>query len=661
MRKTDSRLGVRLALSVPLALGLVALMQLALELKQREILFISLRWTGIFGMGLLFASLGVVLIALTWSTHWVKVQTKFEIVLLGLSRLRKLNLVLFAFLIIVYSYLILGPQGRYVEGYATRLALFSLLVLAGGIFLKAYNIQTSWERALMSAGLIAAVGYQLSTYIPAISTYPLTLGWSESSRYYYASLYLAERIYGRSVPLSPLHPSRYLMQSIPFLLPSSPLWFHRAWQVFLWIGMPLLTTALLSRRLRTIRNGVEADGNKISWITPGLFLMWGFLFLLIGPVYYHLLVVPVVVYTGFSSDRFLRSLLVVILASAWAGISRVNWFPVAGMLAATLYFLETGLPARPEHAPGKIGGYLLKPIGWILAGLFTAITFQALFVRLSGVEAEAFTSSLTSDLLWYRLLPNPTYSPGILLAIGVVSAPLIILNWKRLRGCHPVRILGLVVILLFLLAGGIVVSVKIGGGSNLHNLDAYLLILFTISSYAMWGRVNSDSMPTGIAKLSFGLVASVMVVPILFTVISGGPNSEPSRGLAYEALDQIRATVNQAAHAGEPVLFITERHLLTFGEITGVSLEDRYETVYLMEMAMGGNKAYLEKYYADLREKHFGLIITDPMKDVLKGKSDSFGEENDVWVRRVVRPTLASYQRKVLFKELGIEILEPKP
>jgi hypothetical protein len=555
----------------------------------------------------------------------------------------------------------MGPRGSFVSGNFTRFALFSMLVLVGGICLKAYNQKASWERTFISAGLIAGVGYRVATYLPAISTYPLTLGWSESSRYYYASLYFAERIYGQSVPLSPLHPSRYLMQAIPFLIPGSPLWFHRAWQVFLWIGMPIFATAILGRRLRVRTNGEHAEGNKISWVSPGLFLMWGLLFLLVGPVYYHLLVIPVIVYAGFSSDRFLRSMGVVMLASAWAGISRLNWFPVAGMLAATMYFLETGLPPRSEQTSGRVGSYLLRPVGWFLAGIFTAIAFQALYVRFSGEEAEAFTSSLTSDLLWYRLLPNVTYAPGILLAVGFVSAPLVLLSWKSLRNCHPIRVLSLALILIVLLAGGIIVSVKIGGGSNLHNLDAYLLMLFTIASYAMWGRISVDSVPSEVARPSLGLAAWVVVLPLFFTVISDGPKPEPSRNLAYESLEQIRSMVNQVAEAGEPVLFITERHLLTFGEITGVPLEDRYETVYLMEMAMSGNQTYLQEYYADLSERRFGLIITDPMNDVLKGKTASFGEENDVWVRRVVRPTRDSYRRKALFKELGIEILEPKP
>jgi hypothetical protein len=80
-----------------------------------------------------------------------------------------------------------------------------------------------------------------------------------------------------------------------------------------------------------------------------------------------------------------------------------------------------------------------------------------------------------------------------------------------------------------------------------------------------------------------------------------------------------------------------------------------------MEMAMADNRDYLESYYEDLSQRRFALIITDPMKDDLKGKEFSFGEENDAWVRNVVRPTLDAYQARKLYKELNIEVLEPKP
>ena len=91
-------------------------------------------------------------------------------------------------------------------------------------------------------------------------------------------------------------------------------------------------------------------------------------------------------------------------------------------------------------------------------------------------------------LLWDRLLPNATYPLGILLAVVLVSVPLIILliYLVRTRRWQLDWLRGLVVagpLALFLIVG-LVVSVKIGGGSNLHNLDMYLIGLLFAAALA---------------------------------------------------------------------------------------------------------------------------------------------------------------------------------
>src|ERR1041384_7466786 len=81
-------------------------------------------------------------------------------------------------------------------------------------------LKTTWQAGFASALVLLGVTYELLTRLNAVTTYPLSMGWSEGSRYYYASLYFSKWIYGQSVPLSTLHPSRYLLQAIPFLIPS---------------------------------------------------------------------------------------------------------------------------------------------------------------------------------------------------------------------------------------------------------------------------------------------------------------------------------------------------------------------------------------------------------------------------------------------------------
>ncbi len=140
-----------------------------------------------------------------------------------------------------------------------------------------------------------------------------------------------------------------------------------------------------------------------------------------------------------------------------------------------------------------------------MVGAATAFAAQVAYILWSGNQAEQFTTSFSSSLLWHRLLPNATFPPGILPAILVVSLPLALVALGRLLerrpnrvswlDYHPLRLVGLTGVLGVFLAGGVIVSLKIGGGSNLHNLDAYMVILMVIASYFLFKRVKPDREP----------------------------------------------------------------------------------------------------------------------------------------------------------------------
>jgi hypothetical protein len=351
------------------------------------------------------------------------------------------------------------------------------------------------------------------------------------------------------------------------------------------------------------------------------------------------------------------------LASAWAGISRINWYPMPGLLAAVLYFLEKDLQIDlARGALRSIRDYLARPVAWVGIGTLIAFMSQAVFILLSGIESTDITSSFSSDLLWYRLLPNATFPLGILPAILLVSAALLFLIWRGLRGLHPVRKLGIVAILLVLFSGGVIVSTKIGGGSNLHNLDAYLVVLWVISSYVFFRKVQrAESAVDRTSLPAWGVISLAVCVPVLFVINSGGYNPLPDKGTTEKTLATLKGMVDAAVQAGGEVLFMSERQLVTFNTLPGVPLVDKYEKVYLMEMAMAGSEHYLYQYYTDIQSRRFALIVSDPMRGNIKGRDYPFGEENDVWVERVIEPTLKVYQSQVLFKNMGIEVLAPKP
>jgi hypothetical protein len=411
------------------------------------------------------------------------------------------------------------------------------------IGLKLLRRSPGWHVAFAIVLLAQGMIYQTYGIFAVTSTDPFSMGYSEAGRHYYASLFFSESLYGMKLPLPFLHPSRYLLLSIPFLVDGLPLWFHRFWQAFLWFGLTLAASFLLARRVKLSR-GVTV-----------LVTAWAFLFFLQGAVYYHLQVMVILILAGVSVKRPWRSLIFVILASLWAGISRVNWFPVPAMLAVAMYLLETPLTEPRRRSPlaaaspnaqesASYAGYWITPFIWGASGLAAALLSQFVYIRISGnPDLSAFGSSFTSDLIWSRLLPNETFPTGILPGILLVSAPLFaaiyqmiipsfptrppvgegrhLSLWKRagVRALHPLRWLTLFAMLLVLFAGGAVVSTKIGGGGDLHNMDAYLVMLSLMTMYFWANRVSTEGEAKPMdGRVSWSVAFAALLIPLGFAI-----------------------------------------------------------------------------------------------------------------------------------------------
>ena len=565
----------------------------------------------------------------------------------------------------LFPWLVLSPAISLMANIPLRLGIFCLLSIGGAFLFRQTWPRQGWGAALLLTTLGYATAYKLASFIPDISTYPFSLAWSEASRFYYASLWLSKQVYGTSVPPSVLHPSRYLLQSFPFLIQNSSLWFSRFWQVILWITTTSLTSWLLVRKLAL------AVRNKALVITLSM-VFWGFIFLFQGPIYYHLLFMVILILWSFNNTRFWRTLIIVLIASLWAGISRINWLPVPGLLAAALYLMEIKVKGKP------LWRYLVLPVIWVLAGTGLAFASQQAYQLWSGNPQSWFGSSFTSDLLWYRLLPNPTFPLGILPSALLVSLPLIGLMIARLinrwREFHLIRILGLAAILGVLFVGGVIVSVKIGGGSNLHNLDAYLALLLVIGSYIFFDRFQPDQTTqvventqdhihdsNSLAKLTEGIfIAAALVIPMYFTLTTGGQLPKWDYPAAQAALQTINSETQQAVKRGGEVMFISQRHLLTFKDVQNVPLVPEYELVFLMEMAMSDNAAYMDAFHTDISNQRFAMIVSEPLVIQYQGRTHGFGEENDAWVARVSEPVLCYYEPAIKLDSVGVILYTPR-
>ncbi len=578
-------------------------------------------------------------------------------VILNLNISHKVLIPIIALVTVVASILFFMLPCAMLAYSALRMALAVVLAGLGALLLTAsgskQDVYLNFAVILLAFGVL----YRSLSFINEIQNSPFSLGWSEGSRYYNASLFASPKVYGEKLPWPVLHPSRYLMQAVPFWFGIKSIVAHRVWQVLLWLGMTLCTAGVLARRVK--------DGLKLPTV---LVMLYFFLFFFQGAVYYHMMVCVLLVLYGYKKDKPWLTLIFVLAASVWAGISRVNWMPLPALLAVMLYLIEMPFDSKNWLK------YLRFPMLWSVLGILISWMSKKAYILLSGEPAYIFDSAFSSALLWERLLPNKTFFIGILPGIILLCLPLLVLVFQKMRGqwrnVHWLRWLGMAGIMFAFLAGGIVVSVKIGGGGDLHNLDAFIFLFAVFASYILAGHLRfetegnaipNEQNKTPVWQAKPFWLAVAVIVPVFFAFMRAGTWSFAVDEIDKEELSALRTALQSEKIADGPVLFISERQLLTFDELNDIAIVHPYEKVFLMEMAMSDNQAYLQKFYEQLENHDFAAIVTDPVSTKIQDRTRAFNEENNTWVTRVVIPLLEHYEVVRSFKGEEINLLVPKP
>ncbi len=627
----------------------------------------SKSWLAALGMLAFTAILSLFLFALTWSSRrktlldWLELGSKIK------GRFRWIGLPILVVALTGYSFTIFHSYYtdllRAQDG--VRFLVFLLLALLGMNALKMLRPAFSWPVAFLISILLQIAVYRVALDLPNISDYPFAMGWSETSRFYWPSLFLSESIYGQRFPWPILHPSLHLTLIPPYLF-NAPLWFHRFWQVavrFLLVG--LIAPALLSR-LKT-KSLQKIDSHLLGW----LFGIWIFVYLFTLNLYLHLAVPVFIMLWGFSATNNRRTWVALVAASVWAGLSRLNWYPMPGILAAVLYMLEVPL-VRPRTMGGGSSTayglrYTIKPLLWFITGTIIALATQRLYIAFSGIpDAGNFYTSLHSSLLWNRLWPNPSYWLGILPGIALFSFPLWLVIgfslWKRRSDWSLWRVSLIAVALLVLFVGGIFVSMKIGGGGDLHNMDAYAILLLIVCAYLFFSRYAIESgQSTGIpVTFHWSTIALLVLIPAWFIMQSKSSFWEYSQTESQATLVALQQRVDSVNAGGGDILFITQRHLISMHMLTGVKLIPEYEREELMEMAMANNDSYLKTFRADLEKHRFAAIVVDQLRIDFVGEGDAMGSENDAWTRYVAKRILCTYRQDAIFPDDHIVIYVPQ-
>lgn len=210
----------------------------------------------------------------------------------------------------------------------------------------------------------------------------------------------------------------------------------------------------------------------------------------------------------------------------------------------------------------------------------------------------------------------------------------------------------------FLLVG-LVASVKVGGGTNLHNLDMFFVGMVFMTTIAWLAGIDIEiGTLMQRSRAMRGIMILIVAIPAFIPMVGTTQLELPPVVKVEVALWRIQEYVSCAQEYGE-VLFMDQRQLLTFGYVENVILVPEYEKKVVMDQALGENENYFEEFYDDLATSRFSLIIAERQFVQIKDSSDSLAEENNAWVQWVSIPLLQEYEPVASHKLVKIDLFMP--
>jgi len=603
----------------------------------------SLKWgIGLIGYGLIAAC--VVALCGYGFIRPIQMMGRIERLEDRLGQLKIASWLIVVGLVLFPLFLFLSPWGWRFNLPYFRVMLLVCFSIVSGIVLP--QKRSGWlERSALMILLSATLLLIVQQFI-LVTDYPFATSWSEGNRLWDYSLYFARDLYIFNEPFTYptyLTPGRHGLWGLPFLFLANPsIVTMRLWDTFLWTFPYLfLGLAVFSFRHTSL-------ARMWRWIMA----FWAFLFLSQGPIYAPLVLSGLILALGYHRQRLWQSLLVTAVACFYAGISRWTWMVAPAAWAVLWALLET-------QVDQKLWKRVQRPLALGVAGMIGAV-LSLLVMNVAFPRPDPiYATSLSQPLLWYRLWSSATNPTGVVNGLIYAVSPLLL--WMVLVIIHKrkdwdlIKILAIFLVLAGFLVAGLVASVKIGGGSNIHNLDMFLVTLIFLAPRV---GISKDSF-NQYSGAVWAILAVVLFLPV-WNLTKEAPSLEiPQGSNPQEAVTEIRDAIQSASQEGE-VLFIDQRQLLTFGEISGVPLVMDYEIKDMMNQAMGHNQAYFDKFHADIENHRFRLIVSDPLYVVFQGPKIAFGEENDAWVEEVTIPILEAYEPVMKFDEHLIWLLAPK-
>ncbi len=643
----------------------------------------SLKWgAGLFGFIVFCALLFFLMVALLWRIELF--SEVFQRLVLFRKKIGAIRFALAAALFIFPVWFFqFTAWGIVFHDLSIRLIIWAGVALALSFLISNLNV-IDWKYFFLCL-LITSTSFVGAISFINVVDYPFSLGWSEGNRMWDYSIMFGRDLYDyppdKNIEVL-LDIGRQFVGGLPFIFSGVTIYMERFWIALTFI-LPYLLLGLAAFRF--------TRANLLEWI---LTTVWAFIFLKQGPIHPPLVLCAAATALVWRSPLWLGIPLIAV-TSYFAEASRFTWVFAPGIWIGMLEVISANLQDNklPKTAWIRaitlaISGFIGGQYGKTIISLLTAESQTPLSPSISVNQAVSMVTTPSQPLLWYRLLPTETYPLGILFGLLVATLPIIFLlihlivtrKWQ-LNLWQKLAILGP---LAAFLTVGIIVSTKIGGGGDLHNLDMFLIgLMFTgVVAWEKAGRQWFAQIHLAPALIKTNLIL-FFVLPGLFALggmrsfafaedaawlvaLTDAPNEKaldmiPSDAVVKNALDVIQEEVNLAIAQGGEVLFIDQRQLLTFGYITNVPFIPEYEKKILMNNALGSRQAYFQRFYEELAAKRFALIISEPLRVTVQDTVERFGEENNAWVKWVSIPVLCYYDIKTTLQEVNVQLLVPKP
>lgn len=573
--------------------------------------------------------------------------------------------------------------GFRLTGFGFRLALF--IVTTGFVaVLMNRKVETllSWDSLVTSTLLVGGIFTFAKAFIGVVD-HPLSLTWSEGNRIWDYSILFGRDLYNypENLPFKVyIDRGRQTLWGLPFLLTNISITGVRMWSAILFTVPYALLGWMAFRPNRQSRN---------QWIWFGL---WSFLFINQGPIYTPLILGAILI-VGVRKKPIWLALPLIFLAGYYAQESRITWMIAPALWGGLIVLLDLPvnldlLKSRKQWGKiiaytfaGALGGLGINQ-GWkrILnyfekaSGNFSGLDPSELQPPVSTNivdQAEVLgsavnnTSLMDQPLIWERLLPNPTYGLGIILGLMLAVGPVLILLFYLIRSnrwkINLWQRVGLIGVFGSLLAIGLVVSIKIGGGGDLHNLDMFIVSIIIASAIA-WecGGYKFFSNPGSFPVIIKILLILVLFIPAFSPWVDAKPLELPPDERTLWTMELLRSETSRVLGEGKDILFMDQRQLLTFRNLGDIPLIPEYEKKLVMDRAMSSNSEYFETFYKDLDNHRFGLIITDPQRIRFSEDDEQWGVENDVWVNWVTKPLLCHYEPAYTIKATRVWLMIPR-